>query len=127
MGKSEPVDNEPKLEPKVELEATIRNSPDKQSQNTDQIGNVHQNYKPFKCNYCEDSFRRKDYLKKHVDGIHEKSKPSKCSDCEGSFSRKEDLKRHVNRVHLKIKALKKASCTKCKASFEQKSHLDNHM
>ena len=93
------------------------------------VNGVHLNLKPFRCEKCDATFKRKEALKKHEDTIHAKEqKPYKCTMCDKAFNRDDHLENHKKRIHLNAKPPKNFSCTspECGRSFESKSHLDQH-
>ena len=54
----------------------------------------------IKREYCEKSFKRNEYLKRHVKNIHAKNKSFACSMCDMKFVRKDKLNQHVKSVHI---------------------------
>ena len=101
-----------------------------QSKLTIHVNAVHFNWRPFNCEICEATFKRKDGLKKHKESIHAKEESSfPCNECNSSFKRMDHLENHVNRMHLNIKPLHKVSCTflECDKTFECQSHLNRHV
>ena len=49
----------------------------------------------FKCDNCDESFRRIDSLKRHIRKIHTNNEKIKCDSCDQNFRRKESLKQHM--------------------------------
>ena len=67
----------------------------------------HFDYRPFKCDLCEKSFKTKQYLTGHVNGVHKNDKQFICDKCDARFSWRTTWKRHMQN-HLK-KAAKKTA------------------
>ncbi|KAI8810285.1 hypothetical protein BJ742DRAFT_198929 [Cladochytrium replicatum] len=57
----------------------------------------HTDYRPYKCEVCEMSFRRSHDLRRHVQATHSTDRPFTCDQCKKSFSRKDHYRRHVNK------------------------------
>ncbi|KAI9099319.1 hypothetical protein DFS34DRAFT_566483, partial [Phlyctochytrium arcticum] len=56
---------------------------------------VHSNLRPFKCDLCDGSFRRKFDLRRHMRSLHTAgSKPYTCELCGLGFTRSDTLRRH---------------------------------
>ena len=56
--------------------------------------------KVIKCEQCDESFKRKSNLKRHVDSRHGSGSSSfACQFCDKSFTRKDTMSRHVKRAH----------------------------
>ena len=49
------------------------------------IESVHEENKPFKCQFFEAAFSKKGALKSHIESVHEENKPFKCQLCEEGF------------------------------------------
>nr|CAD7394063.1 unnamed protein product [Timema cristinae] len=77
--------------------------------------------RPYKCNVCSSSFKKKQYLKVHSI-IHTGERPFQCPHCDKSFRQKTHLNNHVS-IHTGIKPFK---CRLCELSFRQKQHLKKH-
>lgn len=54
--------------------------------------------KPYKCQICNQSFRIKKTLTKHM-VIHSDARPFNCQHCNATFKRKDKLKYHIDHVH----------------------------
>ena len=72
-----------------------------------------------KCQLCDTSFDRHDYLKRHMASVHGK-KSYYCNKCDASFAEKSGRNRHIASVHEGKKEFK---CDTCNASFARKDHL----
>ena len=55
--------------------------------------------KPFRCNTCGPTFKKKVKLNGHISLVHEGKKPVDCISCEASFENKSNLERHIASVH----------------------------
>jgi len=75
----------------------------------------------FLCNFCGQSFNKKEYLAKHVTK-HTGEKPYQCKECGKSFRLHGVYKNHL-RVHRGIKEYK---CAHCEKMFMQRQHLVVH-
>ena len=75
----------------------------------------------FLCNFCGQSFNRKEYLSKHMTK-HTGEKPYQCKECGKSFRLHGVYKNHM-RVHRGTKDYK---CAHCEKMFMQRQHLVVH-
>ena len=78
----------------------------------------------YQCERCDQKFKRRFHLVRHVRVKHEdtKAESHKCHDCGKSFTRTEDLKRH-KAVHEIDNGVK---CDNCDSTFSEKSSLKRH-
>merc|ERR1712159_689377 len=83
--------------------------------------------KPIKCHLCESSFRRNEYMKKHLIRCH-----FKCHLCGEFFRHKTELSRHLT-AHAEDRSdgteqAKKSSyrCYYCPLAFSTKGSLSSH-
>ncbi|XP_050547699.1 zinc finger protein 423 homolog isoform X2 [Daktulosphaira vitifoliae] len=77
---------------------------------------------PYACQYCDKTFPRGSYLKKH-EQTHGESMPFKCQFCRRLFKHKRSRDRHV-KLHT---GDKKYKCTQCDHAFSRSDHLKIHM
>lgn len=56
----------------------------------------------YKCDQCNDSFRRASDLKNHYASIHQSLKPFPCSSCDKSYSTKQSLNNHLSKEHKSL-------------------------
>lgn len=64
--------------------------------------------KPYKCQICNQTFRIKKTLTKHI-VIHSDARPFNCPHCNATFKRKDKLKYHIDHVHRTKAAEQSAS------------------
>lgn len=86
---------------------------------------VHLDIRPFKCDECDEKFKRKAHLEQHIEDVHKKIRNYKCTyeKCNLEFKRDEHLKNHIKGVHEQIKDL---ICDICNLGFSQQGHLNIH-
>ncbi|KAG5673292.1 hypothetical protein PVAND_003352 [Polypedilum vanderplanki] len=76
----------------------------------------------YKCQFCEKSFPRLGYLKKHEQS-HEDYMPFKCPVCQRLFKHKRSRDRHL-KLHTGDRRYK---CLFCESAFSRSDHLKIHM
>ncbi|XP_063599249.1 zinc finger protein 808-like [Penaeus indicus] len=83
--------------------------------------------RPFTCEICCSSFKKKHHLKSHL-AVHSKVKPFKCPKCSKSFSFGYILKRH-SKIHTKDSSYRTRpfECHICTKTYKRKQHLKFHM
>jgi KRAB domain-containing zinc finger protein len=88
----------------------------------------HEQTRPFKCDKCDKTFKRKNNYKEHVQIVHDQLKRFHCDICDFSTFYKARLNVHVeNQVHYKKDETQKWSCVHCDKSYKYKSHLEMHL
>jgi uncharacterized Zn-finger protein len=88
---------------------------------------LHSGERPWVCQICESSFRRKYELNRHV-LMHDSSKKSEllkftCKLCGKRSATPADKKKHVV-THTDLKSLE---CSVCGKAFKEKYTLSNHL
>jgi len=91
--------------------------------------------RPFQCGICDNTYKRKDHLKRHLYmhremGLHElwggfdgeENLQLECEDCGKVFTRKDHLKRH-ERIHQRDRMFE---CPICGCRFLRNEHLQRH-
>lgn len=76
----------------------------------------------FKCKFCEKTFHKKAYRKKHED-THSDNRPFKCKFCDKQFRQSAHLKNHELSLHSNERPHK---CKYCNICFAQRSHRTQH-
>ena len=105
---------------------------------------IHLDYKPFKCKYCEQSFRQKNHVKHHEAKTHELQKDHQCPECDKKFCFPYELKSHLKNGHHKLisstnskptksknqdhdhEMLVQLQCELCEKLFSNLTNLKNH-
>ena len=85
---------------------------------------VHEEKKPYKCSYCEYSFKQSKELFDHITSVHEGKKPFKCSRCEEGFTSIQGLQEHYESVH---EGEYLYNCSHCNKSFSSEPNLNKHI
>ena len=80
--------------------------------------------KPYKCSYCEDSFKQSKELLDHITSVHEGKKPFKCSRCEEGFTSIQGLQEHYESVH---EGEYLYNCSHCNKNFSSEPNLNKHI
>lgn len=83
----------------------------------------HGNERPYKCKYCDASFKQKVHLDTHT-RQHEGLRPYICERCGKAYHCKSVLKSHINRYHLRLKPHK---CDQCSNTYRQLYELRDHI
>ena len=65
------------------------------------MAEVHQNFQPFKCDYCDSFFGQNQRLREHCQKVHQNKMPYKCllHLCDWSFPSDTQLKHHISDMH----------------------------
>ncbi|XP_046382752.1 zinc finger protein 585A-like [Ischnura elegans] len=84
---------------------------------------LHSEERPFQCNLCDKSYRRKKDLAKHTDKKHGEPKPYQCSYCPCTFRTEQVLLKHENGHTLG----KPYNCAMCGVGFWSPLHLERHL
>ena len=86
---------------------------------------IHLQLRPFQCEVCDASFKRKAHLEGHANAYHSEIRQNRyeCDKCEFKTNHQNNFNNHVNAVHLGVRAYK---CDTCDQTFTQNSHLNTH-
>ena len=76
----------------------------------------------IKCKFCEETFKSKINLKKHLRDSHPTQ--IKCCDCTEIFTKNSDLEVHLEEQH---KRSKQFECEQCDKTFALKWRLKKHL
>ena len=88
------------------------------------INAVHDEKKPFKCEFCDYSYDQIDILQQHVASVHEGKKPFIFEYCDYCSYQKEDVQQHVASVHEGKKPFK---CEYCDYFSNQEGDMKQHV
>lgn len=81
--------------------------------------------KRIQCGTCKAFFKRKTYLKKHINAVHLKIKPFKCPSCDRSFGYKGARAKHIRTIHQGLKPFRCAAIG-CDMRFSEKGNMNKH-
>ncbi|XP_076094611.1 uncharacterized protein LOC143065128 [Mytilus galloprovincialis] len=81
----------------------------------------------FQCTLCSYKSIRKEHLVRHVNNVHTDHRPFLCDICGQSFKRKDALSQHKITHVDKLNRNYAFHCTVCKKPFRSKTHLNEHM
>ena len=76
----------------------------------------------YDCNQCESTFTGQRSLDTHKKSIHNGGK-YQCDQCDSQFTEKGSLKKHIKPIHEGVKYY----CNQCESTFTQMTNLTNHM
>ncbi|XP_059173280.1 zinc finger protein 728-like [Physella acuta] len=83
---------------------------------------THSGETPFKCDFCDRSFKQRGHRKLHIQVVHTRDMPFKCDLCESAFPT-----RYRYKVHLKRHAgLKEYRCLHCEKCYYTLGKLNEH-
>lgn len=85
--------------------------------------NIHENIKPYNCQYCEETFFNNQAKLHHERRIHTFHKPYKCEPCEKSFYTKNEINVHTKRKHTRLLNI---ICDICNKGFISTNDLKAH-
>jgi len=60
---------------------------------------IHEKRQPVSCNFCGDTFSKRQNLLRHVAVIHQQLRPWRCDVCSASFPYNNELVRHREKAH----------------------------
>ena len=81
---------------------------------------VHSEERPFLCDKCDMTFKKRTLLINHQRQLHERIRPYACDKCTRAFFWPNELKKHIQKMHEG----KKEICPHCgKPYSELKEHL----
>ena len=85
---------------------------------------IHQNYRPYKCEFpgCSKRYSILSRYQVHL-RTHEGKKPFMCQICNKSFNEKGNLKTHL-RFHSELRPFQ---CPNCSKSYKTNGHLKDHI
>ncbi|XP_055603271.1 zinc finger protein 454-like isoform X2 [Uranotaenia lowii] len=84
---------------------------------------LHEGKPIFRCEYCDYTAVKREYVRHHVRNQHAKTNSFKCNVCDLIFARKNTMTNHMN-IHTKEKTY---TCTICEKVFYVESYLKKHV
>lgn len=81
----------------------------------------------YHCSLCTYKSIRKEHLVRHINNVHTDHRPFLCDICGQSFKRKDALSQHKITHVDKLNRNYNFQCTICKKTFRSKTHLNEHM
>ena len=84
---------------------------------------THSDERPFACNQCDFRTKRNWILSMHVSTVHSDDRPFECEICHFKMKTRSDMNKH-KRVHI---SEKKLPCPDCPKNFAHKTALKKHI
>ncbi|KAH9520343.1 hypothetical protein Btru_060570 [Bulinus truncatus] len=83
---------------------------------------THSGETPFKCDFCDRSFKQRGHRKLHIQVVHTKDMPFKCTECESAFPT-----RYRFQVHMKRHSgVREYQCAYCDKGYYTLGKLNEH-
>jgi len=87
---------------------------------------IHSKNGPYACPHCNEEFKLKDSMKKHVGRKHNE-KPHRCTSCDMRFCTKQELENHTFSRHSESKSFACTFCPGAKKLFKTPKALRRHI
>ncbi|GFN75282.1 Zinc finger protein 729 [Plakobranchus ocellatus] len=84
---------------------------------------THSGETPFKCDFCDRSFKQRGHRKLHIQVVHTKEMPYKCTECDAAFPTRYRFQIHMKR-HSGVRDYK---CVYCEKEFYTLGKMNDHM
>ncbi|CAH4032797.1 unnamed protein product [Pieris brassicae] len=81
----------------------------------------------FNCDQCGSTFKRPQYLRRHIEQIHTKSTPMECPICQQVYYESGWYRNHIRKHNKEVQDSKIVKCPECDRTFKHKSYLKTHM